>query len=67
MMEWTRERPTEPGWYLRWIDGDEEPMFIKATLHRDKLQSQWGTPIELYRADCWWMKIEKPEGQNEAK
>lgn len=42
-LTWTRERPTEPGWYV-FLQRPDGPHAVELVL----------TPIEEYDGLCWW-------------
>lgn len=65
-MDWTEQKPTQPGWYWHWYDGCDEP-YILEIIWADKE----GGPLVIWndlelgpleRAVGWFMgPLERPE------
>lgn len=63
-MEYTRDKPTQEGWYFRYEHHKEHPYIkvVRLTIFRDELCDEYEDPISEYpeQSYYWCGPIEEP-------
>ena len=67
-MNWTKAKPTQPGWYLAWSKAHEEPFPKRIVINQNnKLMIKvnngvYLSPLSDSHYEYWYGPLEVPEG-----